>query len=117
MRYKRLPKNKRRPHEEIVPKCGKKAILYKVNQTSYTIKKVICKDIIICARMGHLLYVLSDGSHCFTRAFGKYVFKTKKEAMDKLNSLTKLKQKRMLLKEYEEKINKQLGLKNHYYFK
>lgn len=117
MRYKRLPKNKRRPHEEYRPKCSKKAVLYKVNHTSYTIKKVICKDIIICARMGHLLYELSDGSSCFTRAFGKYVFKTKEEAMNKLNNLSKLKQKRMLLRKCEEKINEQLGITNHYYFK
>ena len=116
MRYRRLPKNKRRPHEEYVPKCGKKTILYKVNHTSCTIKEVICKDIIICARMGHLLYKLSDGSSCFTRHFGKYIFRTKEEAMNKINNLTKLKQKRMLLKEYEEKINKQLNITDHHYF-
>lgn len=116
MRYTKRDIEKRRTCEEYVPKCGRKDVLYKINYANHTIKKVVCINIILHARLGHFTYSLSDKTSCFSRAFGKYVFKTEKEALEQIDKLNKKAKKRELLKKYEEKLNKKFNLTDHNYF-
>lgn len=121
MRYTLRPKDKRRPNEQLRPMCSKHTKLWRVNHVTLEIIETECTDIWIPARGGHFVYTLSTtfgGGHaCFSRAFGKYIFKTKKEAEAKLEYLIKAKAKRMALETQEDKLNKKLDLQNHYYIK
>lgn len=121
MRYTLRPKNKRRPNEQIRPICGKHTKLWHVNHMTLKIIETECTDIWIPARSGHFVYTLSKpfggGDSCFSRAFGKYIFKTKEEAEARLEYLIKAKAKRIALETQEDKLNKELNLQNHYYIK
>lgn len=62
----------------------------------------------------HSVYKLSGGrDSCFNRAFGKTIFKTYEEANRARHIKSDIIKKREMLKEYETKLNEQLGLGDH----
>lgn len=64
--------------------------------------------------LGHYVYEDNDGHSYFNRALTKSCFKTEEEAKNEIQRRKKIKEKRNLLKEYERKLNKELGLKDHF---
>lgn len=67
--------------------------------------------------LGHYVYEDDSKNHHLGQAFGKSLFKTKEECEEELRKRKCIKDKRKLLKEYEEKLNEELNIKGHYIIK
>lgn len=89
-------------------------ILYKINRNK--IDGPIEVTVISAERMsaGHIVYRYDNSRDSFfSRAIGHSLFRTKEEAINELEKIKKCKNKRAILKEYENELNKKLGLENH----
>ena len=63
---------------------------------------------------GHYVYYAEDDEYYLDRSFKSNLFKTKEEAEEKAERSRKANTKRLMLLEYEEKLNEMLGLKDHF---
>ena len=68
-------------------------------------------------QLGHYVYKDSGGRTIFNRNFGEYIFKTKEDAEKHLKRKEMIAKKKEMLKEYEDKLNQQLGITRHYFIK
>lgn len=68
-------------------------------------------------QLGHYVYRDSSGRTIFNRNFGEYIFKTKEEAEKYLKRKEAIAKKKEMLKEYEDKLNQELGIGKHYFIK
>ena len=87
-------------------------VIYRINKNNLTgpFKTIITR--VEHHALGHYTYHFGK-DYLFGRMFNKTYFKTQEEAMDALETATIIKRKRELLKEYEVKLNEELGLENH----
>ena len=93
--------------------CKEGDSFYKISTKTYKEPQQIIIKEVKYHKLGHYSYTDNFNKSHFNRHFGKTLFKTKEEAMKKLEELNKIVQKRNLLKEYELKLNKELGIENN----
>lgn len=62
---------------------------------------------------GHWYYRDNKGRSYFNRNIGKSCFRTKEEAEQEMRKRKNIVKKRKLLKEYERKLNEELGIEDH----
>lgn len=89
-------------------------IIYKINRNKMEgpFKTTITK--VEQSILGHYIYHCDAHSDSFfNRSVGKTYFISKEEAETELSKIRKANEKRKLLKEYETKLNKELGLEDH----
>lgn len=92
--------------------CEVGDILYKVGKKG--IKVITITDI---RHYPHTVYEDDAGYSYFNRSIIKSCFNTKEEAEKEVQRLYNIQEKRKRLKEYEEKLNQELGIVNHYIIK
>lgn len=63
---------------------------------------------------GHYIYHEDSSTYYTERQFGVTLLKTREEAEEKAERARKVNTKRLMMLEYEEKLNKMLGLKDHF---
>ena len=68
-------------------------------------------------KLGHYVCKDNTGRTYFDRNFGNYIFKTREEAEKYLKRKEAIAKKKEMLKEYEDKLNQQLGITRHYFIK
>lgn len=101
---------------ETTPKCSIGAIVYKVSKIKHTITVIRCVNVVHHS-LGHYSYHFDDKTRYLSRNFGDMLFLNQTDAarcLDRWNRITK---KKMLLKEYETKLNKQLNITHHNFIK
>lgn len=90
--------------------------LCKVGDVVYRLTKTGIEAVTI-VRIEHYPHAVYYGENkhqsYFNRAFGKSIFKTKKEAEDETYRRERIVEKRQRLKEYEELLNEELDLEGH----
>lgn len=94
--------------------------LCKVNDVLFKIKKdgTICPiKIIKIEHYPHPVYRDNFRNSYFNKNIFKNCFKTKEEAKKEIQRRQNIVKKRQLLKEYERRLNKELGLEDHYYIR
>lgn len=93
-------------------------VLYKINRQKIEgPTKVIVTDV-QQMDLGHYVYHHSGSKDAFfNRILGFTLFRTQEEAQQELNKIRKCATKRELMKEYELKLNKELGIENHFIIK
>lgn len=67
--------------------------------------------------LGHYSYKDNFRQTYFSRSFDSTLFKTEDECKRALRQKNLIKEKRKKLKEYEEKLNQEFGIVNHYIVK
>lgn len=70
---------------------------------------------------GHYIYYHNKkfikSNYIYNRNIGVTYFKTEEEAERKLHRLDRIAEKRKILKEYEQKLNNELDITDHYFIK
>lgn len=93
--------------------------LFNVGDELYAVTKDGSAKVIITdverAELGHYIYKAGKRTY-FNRNFGKTLFKTEDECLKAIWRIETIKEKRQLLKEYEEVLNKKLNLSDHHIF-
>ena len=92
-------------------------LLYE-GETMYRIRKITKQDEYYIAEIkcisiqdyGHYVYKFDDGYTAFDRNIGTCIFHTKEEAEQMLKNKNLLKIKKEKLKQYEQKLNEELGI-------
>ena len=107
-------------YEERVKKYFKEEEqLFNIGDELYAITKDGMQKIVITdverADLGHYIYRAGKRTY-FNRTFGKTLFKTEEECKHAIWRINAIKEKRRLLKEYEEKINAVFSLSDHHIF-
>lgn len=99
------------------PLCKVGDILYGISNNcviTYVIKEVSLYST-------HCAYTLQTITgtkrHCFNRTFGKSVFCTYEEAEKEIDRRKRIAKKRELMKDYEQKLNNELGIIDHFIVK
>lgn len=89
--------------------------LYDVGDVLYKVTKNGIKEITIVDIRQYPHYVYEDnyGTSYFNHNIGKSCFKTREEAEKEIIRRDNIAKKREMLKEYERKINEELGIINH----
>ena len=86
--------------------------LYAITKDGLT--KVVITDV-ERAELGHYIYKAGKRTY-FNRNFGKTLFKTEEECNHAIWRIEIIKEKRRLLKQYEEMLNTSFGLSDHHIF-
>lgn len=86
--------------------------LYSITKDGPT--KVIITDV-ERAELGHYIYKAGKRAY-FNRNFGKTLFRTEEECNHAIWRIEIIKEKRQMLKEYEEVLNEKLNLSDHHIF-
>lgn len=93
--------------------------LFNVGDELYAVTKDGPSKVVITdverASLGHYIYRAGKRTY-FNRTFGKTLFKTEEECKYAIWRINTIKEKRQLLKEYEEKLNAVLSLSDHHIF-
>ena len=85
-------------------------VLYKINRKNGTGPVKVIVTEVKQFGLGHFAYRYDSGiDSFFNRSIGKTFFKTKEEAEAEVLKIQKINKKRMLLKEYEQQLNKELN--------
>lgn len=88
-------------------------VMYKVYNITNVANTKISKIKCINAQkqyLGHFIYYFDDNSTAFSRNIGKSIFYTEEEAEQYVRNRHLSSLKRRRLKEYEQKLNEQLGI-------
>lgn len=99
--------------------CEVGDVLYKINRNSISGPTQVIVTSAKQTILGHYVYKhnKNERDSFFNRNIGHSLFKTKKEAEKELNRIEKCVLKRKLMKEYEIKLNKEMGIENHFIIK
>lgn len=93
--------------------------LFNVGDELYAITKDGPTKVVITnverADLGHYIYRAGKRTY-FNRTFGKTLFKKEKECWNAVWRMETIEEKRQLLKQYEEVLNKKLNLSDHHIF-
>ena len=93
--------------------------LFNVGEELYAITKDGPTKVVITdverADLGHYIYRAGKRTY-FNRTFGKTLFKTEEECKHAIWRINTIKEKRQLLKQYEERLNAVLSLSDHNIF-
>lgn len=93
--------------------------LFNIGDELYAVTKDGATKVIITslerAELGHYIYKAGKRTY-FNRNYGKTLFKTEDECLKAIWRIETIKEKRQLLKEYEEVLNKKLNLLDHHIF-
>lgn len=93
----------------------------KVGDVYYRVIKGLILEVVITKveqmKLGHYVYKDNTGRTYFNRNFGNYIFKTREEAEKSFKRKEAIAKKKEMLKEYEDKLNQQLGITRHYFIK
>lgn len=92
--------------------CNEGDVMYKVCKTG--VDKIIITKI---EHHPHCVYRDNRGNHYFNRNINTSCFKTLEEAEKEFTKRELITKKRKMLKEYEEKLNNELGIENHFIIK
>ena len=93
-------------------------VLYKINRQKIEGPTKVIITNVQQMDLGHYVYHHSGSKDAFfNRNIGHSLFKTKEEAEKELDKIRKCALKRKLMKEYELKLNKELGIENHFIIK
>lgn len=93
-------------------------VLYKINRQKAEGPTRVVVTYVKQMEAGHYVYGHSGSeNHFFNRVLGFTLFKTKEEAEKELDKIRKCALKRKLMKEYEAKLNKEMGIENHFIIK
>lgn len=111
-------------------KVDEKTQLLKKGDHAYRVTKIFKSDEFYIERIeitlaeftgstsfGHWYYRDNKGRSYFNRYVGKSCFRTKEEAEQEMQKRKNIVKKRKLLKEYERKLNEELGIEDHYIIK
>lgn len=94
--------------------------LLNVKDVMYRIGKDFIEEVIITEikdYSSHYVYKDNHGHSFFNRNVGKQYFKTREEAEEEVQQREMISKKRKILKDYELKLNDELGIKNHFVIK
>ena len=93
--------------------------LFNIGDELYAITKDGCSKVVITdverAELGHYIYKAGKRTY-FNRNFGKTLFKAEEDCKHAIWRIEIIKEKRRLLKQYEEVLNKKLNLLDHHIF-
>ena len=95
--------------------CKKGDVLYRVNCRSHYIDKITIMEVLEYST--HFIYK-DDHGHSYSNSnLMKNCFKTMQEAEEEVHQRKNIRTKRELLKNYEIKLNNELGIKNNFIIK
>lgn len=93
--------------------------LFNVGDELYAVTKDGPSKVVITdverAELGHYIYKAGKRTY-FNRNFEKTLFKEEKECWNAIWRIETIKEKRQMLKEYEEVLNEKLNLSDHHIF-
>lgn len=93
--------------------------LFNIGDELYAITKDGATKVIITslerAELGHYIYKAGKRTY-FNRNYGKTLFRTEEECKHAIWRINTIKEKRQLLKQYEEMLNTSFGLSDHHIF-
>ena len=93
--------------------------LFNIGDELYAVTKDGMKKIVITdveqAYLGHYIYRAGKRTY-FNKNFEKTLFKTEEECKHAIWRIETIKEKRQMLKEYEEVLNEKLNLSDHHIF-
>lgn len=93
--------------------------LFNIGDELYAVTKDGMQKIVITdverADLGHYIYRAGKRTY-FNRNFGNTLFKTEEECKHAIWRIEIIKEKRRLLKQYEEMLNTSFGLSDHHIF-
>ena len=93
--------------------------LFNIGDEIYAVTKDGCSKVVITdverAELGHYIYKAGKRTY-FNRNFGKTLSKTEEECKYAIWRIEIIKEKRRLLKQYEEMLNTSFGLSDHHLF-
>lgn len=102
--------------EDKVKICDVGDVLYKVRKGALDIRKITITKVWQMS-MGHYVYKDNYSTSYFSHTLRKSCFKTRGDAERELHRQELVTKKRKLLKEYERKLNGELGLIDHFIIK
>ena len=99
--------------------CEVNDVLYKINRNGISGPTEVIVTSAKQISLGHYAYKHNENERYsfFHRNIGHSLFKTKEEAEKELDKIRKCALKRKLMKEYEAKLNKEIGIENHFIIK
>lgn len=100
--------------EDNVKLCDVGDKLYRVGR--YEIKEIIITRV-ERQSLGHYVYKDDHGNVYFSHTLRRSCFKTKEDAEKVFQTKMLISKKREMLREYEQKLNQDLGITGHWYIK
>ena len=102
--------------EEPILKVGQ--VIWRVNNKPEVYPSVVTKSEWVvpkhCSIGGYWYYEDDSGNRCYEKTLGKFWFYSREEAEQEVERYRKITTKRLMLLEYEEKLNEMLGLEDHF---